>query len=56
MAKYEIMLLVDGSLDDKAAKTAIKDLIKTIDNSEDFKLTELGLRDMTYQINGQSKA
>jgi ribosomal protein S6 len=55
MAKYEIMLVVDGSLDDKAAKASIKELVKIIDSSKDFQLTELGLRDLAFNIKGQSK-
>ncbi|MDR1991477.1 MAG: 30S ribosomal protein S6 [Mycoplasmataceae bacterium] len=56
MPKYEIMLLVDGSLDKKNASSSISDLVKTINKSENFKLTELGLKDMAYIINGQNKA
>jgi ribosomal protein S6 len=56
MAKYEIMLLADGSLDEKAAKTAIKNLTDIIDKSDNVKLTSHGLKDMAYQINNQSKA
>ncbi|MDR0825695.1 MAG: 30S ribosomal protein S6 [Mycoplasmataceae bacterium] len=55
MAKYEIMLVVDGSLDDKVAKASIKELVKIIDNSKDFQLTELGLRDLAFNIKGQPK-
>ncbi|GHU30929.1 hypothetical protein FACS1894166_01450 [Bacilli bacterium] len=55
MAKYEIMLVVDGSLDEKAAKASIKELVTIIDKSKDFQLTELGLRDLAFKIKGQPK-
>jgi ribosomal protein S6 len=56
MAKYEIMLLVDGSLDENSAKTSIKELLDIIDKNEKFEFTNLGLKDMAYTIRRQNKS
>ncbi len=56
MAKYEIMLLVDGNLDEAGAKSAIKDLTALFSKQKDYKETSLGLKDLAYKINGLSKA
>jgi ribosomal protein S6 len=55
MAKYEIMLLVDGTLDEKTAKTSIKELIDIIDKNEKFEFTNLGIKDMAYIIRNQKR-
>jgi small subunit ribosomal protein S6 len=55
MAKYEIMLLVDGTLDEKGAKESIKELLNIIDKNDKFEFTSLGLKDMAYVIRGQNK-
>ncbi len=56
MAKYEIMLLVDGNLDEAKSKEAIKNLTELFSEQKDYKETSLGLRDLAYKINGLSKA
>ncbi|MDR2823464.1 MAG: 30S ribosomal protein S6, partial [Mycoplasmataceae bacterium] len=56
MAKYEIMLVVDGTLEETAAKDNVSELIKLIDKSKDFKVTELGLKTMAYEIRKMNKA
>ena len=55
MSNYEILLVVRGDLGEKEAKTAIKNLIKVVDKNKDFKLTELGLKDLAYKIKGFEK-
>jgi ribosomal protein S6 len=56
MAKYEIMLLVDGALDEKSAKTSIKELLDIIEKNDKFEFTNLGLKDMAYAIRSQNKS
>ena len=56
MAKYEIMLLVDGSLEEKKAHEAIKNLTAIFSKQKDYKETSLGLKDLAYKINGHEKA
>jgi ribosomal protein S6 len=55
MAKYEIMLVVDGSLDKKTAESNISDLVKLIEKEKNYKVTDLGNKDLAYKINGQTK-
>ncbi len=56
MAKYEIMLLVDGNLEESKVLDSIKSLTKLFSNEEDYKETSLGLKDLAYKINGNAKA
>lgn len=51
MAKYEIMMVVDGRLDEAKAQSAIKELIGIIEKTDQFKFTNLGLKKLAYQIN-----
>jgi small subunit ribosomal protein S6 len=55
MAKYEIMLLVDGTLSEKDAKSSIKELLNIIEKNDKFEFTNLGMKDMAYAIHGQNK-
>jgi small subunit ribosomal protein S6 len=55
MAKYEIMLVVDGTLDVTSAKSSIKELTDLIDKSQDYKETNLGLKTLAYKINKLDK-
>jgi small subunit ribosomal protein S6 len=55
MAKYEIMLVVDGTLDAASAKSSVKELVSLIDKTTDFKETDLGLKTLAYKINKLDK-
>lgn len=55
MANYEIMLVVDGSLDEKQAQESIKELTNIIDKSENYQFINLGNKDMAYKMKGQNK-
>ena len=56
MAKYEIMLLVDGTLEEYKVLDSIKSLTKLFSKEKDYKETSLGLRDLAYKINGNARA
>jgi small subunit ribosomal protein S6 len=55
MAKYEIMLVVDGTLDAATAQSSIKELINLINKTTDYKETDLGLKTLAYKINKLDK-
>lgn len=55
MAKYEIMLVVDGTLEENNAKISVQELESLINTSDNFKLQELGLKTMAYTINKKNK-
>jgi len=55
MAKYEIMLVVDGSLEEAKATAAVKELVNLVKKSKNFKTTNLGLKDLAYKINNRDK-
>lgn len=56
MAKYEIDLLVNGSLDESAAKGTIKEFVSLIENQKNFKVDELGNKTLAYKIDKQTNA
>ena len=49
MAKYEIMLIVSGSLDEKKAKTVANDIASSIKSTKPS-VEEYGLKEMAYKI------
>jgi ribosomal protein S6 len=55
MAKYEIMLVVDGSIDKDKAKESIAELEKLIDRTKNFECQELGHKTLAYKINNKDK-
>jgi small subunit ribosomal protein S6 len=55
MAKYEIILVVDGTLEENNAKVSIQELESLINTSPNFKITELGLKTMAFAINKKNK-
>lgn len=55
MSNYEILLVVRGDLGKKEAKDTLKDLVKIVNKNKNFKETELGLKDLTYKIEGFDK-
>ena len=55
MSNYEILIVVKGDLGEKEAKDTIKDLVKVVNKNKDFKLTELGQKDLAYKIKGFEK-
>ncbi len=54
MAKYEIMLVVKGDLKEAEAKATMNELAKTLNNKE-IKVTELGLKELAYEIKKQKQ-
>lgn len=49
MAKYEIMLVVNGEIDEQLANKTCNDLNATLQNSN-IKLTKHGLKELAYEI------
>lgn len=54
MAKYEIMLVVRGDIDEKSSKSTLDELVKILKVS-DIKITDLGLKELAYEIKKQKK-
>lgn len=55
MAKYEIMLVIRGDLDENKSKDTLNELTSVLKN-ENIKVTSLGLKDMAYEIKKLKKA
>lgn len=51
MAKYEIMLVVDGRIEKAKAESTAKELINIIKSANGLKEINHGLKTMAYQIN-----
>ncbi len=51
MAKYEIMTIIDGKLDQNQANVVNEKLLKLLDKVNDLKVTEWGNKQLAYQIN-----
>ncbi|MDE5617622.1 MAG: 30S ribosomal protein S6 [Ureaplasma sp.] len=49
MAKYEIMLVVNGEIDEQLANKTCDDLNASLQNNN-INLTKLGLKDLAYEI------
>ena len=49
MAKYEIMLVVNGEIDEQLANKTCDDLNATLQNNN-IKLTKHGLKELAYEI------
>ncbi len=49
MAKYEIMLVVNGEIDEQLANKTCDDLNETLQNNN-IKLTKHGLKELAYEI------
>lgn len=54
MAKYEVMLVIKGDIDEKSSKNTLNELVKILKVS-DIKITELGLKELAYEIKKQTK-
>ncbi|BAC43906.1 30S ribosomal protein S6 [Malacoplasma penetrans] len=55
MPKYEIMLVVDGSIEESKATAVANDLKSILKKSTDLKLEKMGLKDLAYPINKKSR-
>lgn len=55
MNKYEIMLLLNGNLDEKEADKVTNELIEAL-KVADVKLTKHGAKEMAYEIKKQKRA
>ena len=51
MAKYETMVVIDGSLKETEIKKTITDLKSIIKNAKNIETNELGIKDLAYEIN-----
>lgn len=51
MAKYEIMSIIDGKLDDKNANIINDNLLKILKNVDNLKVTSWGNKELAYPIN-----
>lgn len=56
MSKYEIMVVVDGTLKESEAKSTISELKNLLKKTDKLSVTELGLKDLSYPINKKNKA
>lgn len=50
MAKYEILTIIDGKLEEKAANLVNEDLLKILGKVEDLKVTDWGNKELAYPI------
>lgn len=50
MAKYEIMLIIDGTLKEDEAKKVLADNKKLLSKTENLQESTMGLRDLAYPI------
>ena len=50
MAKYEIVVIIDGKLEAKAANEVNEKLLKLLDNTKDLKVTDWGNKVLAYPI------
>ncbi|MDE5952610.1 MAG: 30S ribosomal protein S6, partial [Malacoplasma sp.] len=55
MPKYEIMLVVDGSVKETEAVSVVNDLKTILKDSRDFKLDKWGLKDLAYPIKKKTR-
>ncbi len=55
MPKYEIMLVVDGSVKETDAISVVNDLKTILKDSRDFKLDKWGLKDLAYPIKKKNR-
>lgn len=53
MAKYEIVLIVNGSLTEEQANAKADELAALIKSEPEFMVKNWGLKDLAYQIKGQ---
>ncbi len=51
MAKYETMVVIDGTLKDADIKKTITDLKAIIKDAKNIKVDEMGIRELAYEIN-----
>ncbi len=51
MAKYETMVVIDGSLKEADIKKTITDLKAIIKDAKNVKIDELGIKELAYEIN-----
>lgn len=56
MAKYEIDLLIKGSLDEAAVAKSIKPLISLVEKQSEYNCDEWGRKDLAYTIKGEKSA
>lgn len=50
MAKYEILTIIDGKLDEKNANLVNEELLKMLEKTQDLKVTDWGNRELAYPI------
>lgn len=55
MAKYEIMVIVNGSLKESEANQVITESKNLLKKANDLKVTNMGLRDLAYPIKKVNK-
>lgn len=55
MSKYEIMLVIDGTLNQADAKGTVDELKSLLKETKNLETTEMGLRDLAYVINKKNK-
>ena len=55
MSKYEICTIIDGTLTESEAKTALAKVSKIVSKNKDYKEESLGLKDLAYEINKCNK-
>lgn len=55
MAKYEIMVIVNGSLKEAEANQVITETKNLLKKTKDLKITSMGLRDLAYPISKVNK-
>jgi ribosomal protein S6 len=56
MAKYEIMVLVNGKLNEEEAKAALSEVLPLIQNETNFKENNMGNRELAYPIKHLTQA
>ncbi len=55
MAKYEIMVIVNGSIKESESNQVITEIKNLLKNAKELKVTNMGLRDLAYPINKVKK-
>ena len=55
MTKYEIMVIVNGSIKESESNQVITEIKNLLKNAKELKVTNMGLRDLAYPINKVKK-
>lgn len=56
MAKYEIMVVLDGTLKETEANQTLNDLKGLLKKVKDLEVEKMGLKDLAYPINKKTRA